>query len=259
MAYEARLTQAAQDFHEGMFPGYTSDFLRTDPEFIERFDNFAFDEVVNTVNLDETTRYLGWLSTLLGCQGIDEFRAMVPAALRNGLTPVQLKEVVYQATAYLGIGRTFPFLKAVNEALEAAGVELPLEPQATTTPDQESRLAGGERAQVGCFGDHMKGYKDAGNPDYPQINVWLVDNCFGDYYTRGGLDLAQRELVTFCILVAQGGCDPQARGHAAGNFHVGNSREFLIRVISSNLPFIGYPRSLNAIAAVEAAWEASQK
>ncbi len=252
MVYQARLTADAQAFHERMFPGYESDFLRTDPEFIERFDNFAFDEVVDAVQLDEVTRYLGWLATLLGCQGIDEYRAIAPAALRNGITPVQLKEIVYQAVAYLGIGRVFPFLKATNEILEAAGVELPLEPQAGTTPDLDSRLAGGERAQVDIFGEGMRGYKDKGNPDYPKINEWLVGNCFGDWYTRGGLDLKQRELVTFCVIVAQGGADAQARGHAAGNLSVGNSRGLLIRVIESNLPFIGYPRTLNALAALDA-------
>ena len=81
MAYEARITGAAKAFHEKMFPGYVSDFLRTDPEFIERF---AFDEVVAQVNLDDETCYLGWLATLLGCQGIDEYRAMLPAALSCG-------------------------------------------------------------------------------------------------------------------------------------------------------------------------------
>lgn len=84
MAYEARITGAAKAFHEKMFPGYVSDFLRTDPEFIERFDTFTFDEVVAQANLDDDTRYLGWLATLLGCQGIDEYRAMLPAALRCG-------------------------------------------------------------------------------------------------------------------------------------------------------------------------------
>lgn len=252
MAYEAKITPEAKAFHEKMFPGYESDFLRTDPEFIERFDNFAFDEVVATVQLDDRTRYLGWLATLLGCQGIDEFRAILPAALRNGISPEEAKEVVYQAVAYLGIGRVFPFLKATNEILEAAGVELPLRPQAATEPTEASRLAGGERAQIRCFGEGMRGYKDAGNPDYPHINKWLVDNCFGDWYTRGALDLKDRELVTFCYIAAQGGCDPQLRGHAAGNLHVGNNRELLIRVISSNLPFIGYPRTLNALAALDA-------
>ena len=54
------LTEFAKDYHEKMFPGCVSDFLRTDPEFIERFDNFAFDEVINQEGqgLDDKTRFL---------------------------------------------------------------------------------------------------------------------------------------------------------------------------------------------------------
>ena len=149
MAYTAQLTDAAASFHERMFPGYVSDFLRTDPEFIERFDNFAFDEVVAvTPLLDDRTRMLRWLATLLGCQGIDEFRGMVNAALNVGVEPEAIQEVVYQATAYLGIGRVFPFIKAKNELFEARGIALPLAEQTTTTPDLESRREGGDRKSV---------------------------------------------------------------------------------------------------------------
>ena len=83
------------------------------------------------------------------------------------------------------------------------------------------------------------------------INRWLAENCFGDYYTRKGLSLSERELITFCFLAAQGGCEPQLIAHSKGNMNMGNDREFLIRVISQCLPYIGYPRSLNAISCVE--------
>ena len=39
------------------------------------------------------------IATLVGCQGIDEFKAMVPAALNFGVTPVEVKETVYKAVA----------------------------------------------------------------------------------------------------------------------------------------------------------------
>lgn len=71
------ITDNAKNYHEKMFSDYVSDFLRTDPEFIERFDNFAFDEVVNQDNLDDKTRFIAFLATLIGCQGIDEYRAML--------------------------------------------------------------------------------------------------------------------------------------------------------------------------------------
>lgn len=251
MAYEAKLTDKARSYHEQMFPGYVSDFLRTDPEFIERFDNFAFDQVLADVDLPDRTRHLIWLATCLGCQGVDEFRGMAKAALNMGVTPVELKEVVYQASAYLGVGRVFPFLKVTNEVLAAAGIELPLEPQATTVPTLENRLVGGEQAQVACIGPQMAGYKDRGNPDYPWIATWLVSHCFGDWYTRGGLTPAEREMVTFCFIAAQGGCENQLRGHTAGNLQCGNDRTFMIKVVSTMCPFIGYPRTLNAMAVVD--------
>ena len=87
------------------------------------------------------------------------------------------------------------------------------------------------------------------------INRWLAANCFGDYYTRKGLNLAQRELITFCFLMAQGGCESQLTAHAKGNMNMGNDKDFLIRVVSQCLPYIGYPRSLNAISCISKAAE----
>lgn len=246
---EPQFTEAAKTYHEKMFPGYSSDLIRTDPEFIERFDNFAFDEVVNNDDLDDRTRFMAILATLLGCQGIDEFRTMIPTALNFGVSPVEVKEIVYQAVDYLGIGRVLPFLKTTNEIFEAQGIELPLEPQATTT--METRLEAGAQAQVDIFGEGMRDFYKNGNPEYPHINRWLAANCFGDYYTRGGLSLAEREMITFCYLAAQGGCEPQLTAHAAGNMAVGNDKAFLIKVASQNLPYIGYPRTLNALTCIE--------
>lgn len=247
-------TKNAEKYHEKMFPGYDSKFKITDPEFIERFDNFAFDEVVNQDDLEDKTRMMAILATLLGCEGIVEFRAFLPAALNLGVDPVEVKEIVYQSVAYLGIGRVFPFLKATNEVFEQRGIELPLEGQARTT--METRLEAGIQVQIDIFGEGMKDFYKSGPEETRHINHWLADNCFGDYYTRGGLDYKQREMITFCFLAAQGGCEPQLTSHAKANIRMGNDKGFLIKVISQCLPFIGYPRSLNALRCVN---EAAQK
>lgn len=222
----------------------------TDPEFMERFEHFALQEVVNEEGqqLPAETRYLAILATLAGCQGVEEFREVLPRALEAGLSPAAVREMVYQAVDYLGIGRVRPFLTVTNEVLAERGIALPLPGQATTT--MENRLEKGIQAQADIFGEHMKEAWKAGH-----INRWLAANCFGDYYTRTGLDLAQREMITFCFLAAQGGCEPQLTAHAKGNMNLGNTRDFLIKVVSQCLPYIGYPRSLNAIACVNKAAE----
>ena len=228
-------------------PASKQQLSNTDPEYTQRFEAFAFNEVVDQVKtrIDDHTRYICYLATLLGCQGIDEYCELLPKALDNGVTPVEVKEIVYQATAYLGIGRVRPFLTATNDVFGERGIALPLAPQAQTT--METRREAGTQAQVDCFGEGMRDFWKSGPEDSRHINKWLADNCFGDYYTRKGLDIKTRELITFCFLAAQGGCEPQLKGHIAGNYHVGNDKEFLIAVISSNLPFIGYPRTLNAL------------
>ena len=139
-------------------------------------------------------------------------------------------------------------MTAVNEVLGDMGVRLPLEGQATTT--MEDRLKRGIQAQVQIFGDRMKEAWKQGH-----INRWLAANCFGDYYTRKGLNLSEREMITFCFLAAQGGCEPQLTSHAQGNMRMGNDKDFLVRVVSQCLPYIGYPRSLNAIACIKKAAE----
>ena len=222
---------------------------KTDPEFYERFDAFAFDEVANdeTAKLPMETRYLAILAALIGCGGTDVYRELLARALDDGFPAVKARESCYQATDYLGYGRTLPFLKAMNEVFAEKRIsDLP----SGTTTTMEDRLEKGIEAQADIFGERMKEAWKAGT-----VNRWLADNCFGDFYTRKGLTLAERELITFCFLAAQGGCEPQLTAHAGGNMNVGNDQALLLRVVLQCVPYIGYPRSLNAIACVNKAAE----
>ena len=250
------LSASAKDYLSRFFPGPPSPLWETDPEFMELFANFALDEVVNQGDLDDAARMMAILATLLGCQGVEEYRVLLPAALRAGVTPVQVKEILYQSVAYLGIGRVRPFFSVTNQVLTEQGVALPLEPGSTTTA--ETRLAAGNQAQVDIFGEGMRGFQNSGPEESRHINRWLADNCFGDYYTRGGLDYKQREMITFCFLAALGGCEPQLTSHAGANLRIGNDNAFLIQVISQCLPYIGYPRSLNALRCVNDAAQAAR-
>lgn len=254
------VTDKAKQYYDKMFPGADSgntamdqfsELWKTDPEFMEFFTNFACDEVVNQDDLDDRTRFTAILAALLGCQAVDEFRVLLPAALHFGVTAAEAKEIIYQAAAYLGIGRVYPFLTASNQIMSELGISLPLENQSSTTP--MTRREAGSQAQADIFGAHMLDFWQSGPEESRHINRFLAANCFGDYYTRGGLDYRQREMITFCFLAAQGGCEPQLTSHAAANMKIGNDKAFLIKIISQCLPYIGYPRSLNALRCVNEA------
>src|ERR1039458_675513 len=90
------------------------------------------------------------LASLIACQAVSEYRVMLGAALTVGVTPVEVKEIVYQAVPYVGMAKVFDFIHATNDALTERGIELPLEGQSTTTP--ESRMEKGLAVQKQIIG-----------------------------------------------------------------------------------------------------------
>jgi 4-carboxymuconolactone decarboxylase len=252
------ISDTARHNHDQLFPGHISTLAVTDPELIELFDNFAFDDVYQHSNLDIRTRLIVQLGALIACSALSEYRILLGAALTVGVTPVAVKEIVYQAVPYVGMGRVFDFIHATNDTLTERGVQLPLEPQSTTTP--ETRAERGRAVQEEIVGAERVGQMyAAAAEDERHLQLFLSANCFGDHYTRNGLDAPTRELLTFAMLVALGGCDPQVRGHVAANLSVGNDRETLIGVATALLPFVGYPRTLNALAAINEIAPAEEK
>jgi 4-carboxymuconolactone decarboxylase len=249
------ISNAAKAHHDQLFGDRTSTLARTDPEFIAYFDNFAFDEILgDAADLDDSvdvhTRLLVQLAAVLSAGGLAEFRVLANAGLANaGVSPVELKELVYHAVPYVGMARVFDYLHAVNDILTAAGVELPVPGQATSSP--ATRQERGREVQERIVGAGRVTQMHADAPqDCKHFQRYLTGNCFGDTVARGGLDLPTRELLTFAMLAALGGADAQVRGHVTGNINVGNTRARLLAVLTVLVPFIGYPRTLNALTAI---------
>ena len=220
----------------------------TDPELIEVFDNFAFDEVLAYGNLDTRTRLIMILGSMIASQALGEYKVMLGGALNVGVTPVEVKEIVYQAVPYVGIAKVYDFIHATNELLESMGVQLPVEGQSTTTP--ETRFEKGLAVQKAIVGDRVEKMYEESPANQIHIQRYLSANCFGDYLTRTGLDLKTRELLTYSMLLSLGGCEPQLKGHVQGNLNIGNDKATLLSVVTQLLPYVGYPRTLNAIRCI---------
>jgi 4-carboxymuconolactone decarboxylase len=240
------ITDTARKNHEQLFPNYRSTLKITDPELVEVFDNFGFDEVLRHGHLDTKTRLVAILASLIAQQTLAEYKVMLGGALNVGVTPIEAKEILYHSVPYVGIAKAFEFIHATNEVLESRGLKLPLEGQATTTPDD--RFEKGLALQKSIFGDRIDRMYEQSPDSQIHIQRFLSANCFGDWQTRTGLDVKTRELLTFSILLSLGGCELQLKGHIQGNANVGNGKAFLLAVVTQLLPFIGYPRALNAIA-----------
>jgi len=242
------ISEIAQKNHEALFPNHQSTLKVTDPELIEVFDNFAFDDVLQYGTLDTKTRLMVILAAMIACQAVSEYKVMLNVALNEGVTPIKVKEILYQSVPYVGMAKVFDFLHATNDVFTSQGIPLPLEGQSTTSP--ETRNAQGLAVQKSIFGEMIDRMYEESPADQLHIQHYLSANCFGDYYTRTGLDIKMRELLTFAMLLSLGGCEPQLIGHIQGNVNVGNGKEVLLSTTTQLLPYVGYPRILNAIRCI---------
>jgi 4-carboxymuconolactone decarboxylase len=243
-----RISEAANKNHEELFPNHKSTLMVTDPELIEVFDNFAFDEVWSYGKLDIKTRLIVILGSMISSQALGEYKVMLSGALNVGVTPVEVKEILYQAVPYVGMAKVFDFIHATNEILESRGIKLPLDGQATTSP--ETRFEKGLEVQKKIFGNMIDKMYEESPANQIHIQKYLSANCFGDYVTRNGLETKIRELLTFTMLLSLGGCEPQLKGHIQGNINVGNDKAVLLSAVTQLLPYVGYPRALNAIRCI---------
>lgn len=162
------------------------------------------------------------------------------------MTPIQIREVVYQCAPFVGFPKVLNALEVINKVFESRGIRLPLEPMATV--QEGERFERGRQEQAPLYGDAMKQYMKVLPGEFAEaIPRMLTQSAFGDFYTRQGLDLKTRELMIFCGLATLGGTERQMASHAVGNLKVGNGKETLLAAMVQLYPYIGFPRISNAI------------
>ena len=235
----------AQNRYDELFKKEISSLKETDPDLYEIVKNFIYGDVAQLGDLTLKQRELITLVVLTVNQQSEILEKHVNAALNIGLTPVEIKEAIYQTAPYAGIPKAVIAAEAANKVFKERNIKLPVESQSTT--DESSRYDKGLGTQVKLFGERITNMRAASPKGQEHICDYLAGYCFGDFYTRNGLDLKTRELLTLCMLAALGDTESQIKGHIQGNLNIGNDKDTMLAAITQCLPYIGFPRTLNTI------------
>ncbi|WP_278847013.1 carboxymuconolactone decarboxylase family protein [Brachyspira pilosicoli] len=242
------MTEKAKTKYNELLKRDASITKTNDADLESIFNNFVYGEVYNHGTLEPKLRELVTLVSLTASQGTDMIKPHVETALNIGVSPIEIKEALYQCSPYVGFPRVFAALEKANEVFKEKNISLPIESQSTVT--ESTRFDKGLETQVSIFGDAILAAHSNAAPNQKHIQNFLSANCFGDFYTRKGLDLKTRELLTFIMIISLGGAEPQAIAHANANIKMGNSKDVMLEAVTQCLPYIGYPRTLNAITII---------
>ncbi|OLN26363.1 carboxymuconolactone decarboxylase family protein [Desulfosporosinus metallidurans] len=242
-----RIERCKQKFAE-LFGDTDFSAFTTDPDFTDIMNNFIFGDVFYRGKLTDKQRELITLVVLTTNQTLGEVKVHVKVALNIGLTPIEIKEALYQCAPYIGFPKALNAIYQANEAFKEMNISLPVESQKQVTED--NRFEEGLKVQKSIFGDVIDKMQENTPKNQKHIQEYLSAMCFGDFYTRSGLDVKMRELLTLCIISTLGGCESQVKAHVQGNLNVGNNKELMIEAITQCLPDMGFPRTLNALNCV---------
>lgn len=238
-------TEICKDNFKKLFKGNALNGEGNDPEMMEILQKFIFGQVFTVGKLTIKTRELITCVVLASLQQLPQLKSHVHAALNVQVTPIELREAIYQCAPIIGFPKTLNAIASMNEAFTENNISLPLEKQSTV--QEEIRFEEGQKIQIPLYGNHMKELMSA-LPDGmgEEVAKFLTEVYFGDFYTRKGLDLAIRELLSYCVLVSLGAED-QLTSHYFANLKQGNNKELIVAAIIQTFPYIGFPLAINAL------------
>ena len=238
--------QNCQEKFEALFGGKPTQNEGNDPEFMRILQRFIFGEVSHTGSLDDKMRELITITVLTVNQTLPQLKAHVGACLHIGISPVAIREAVYECAPFIGFPKTLNAIAAMDEVFAANGIALPLESGETVT--EEDRFAKGLALQKPVYGDEIKDRYTWLPEEFAEaVPRFLTELCFSDFMTRKGLDQKTRELLTVVMLAALGGAEAQVRSHVEGALKTGSTKEEVVCALVHAMPYMGVPRLFNAL------------
>ncbi len=236
--------------YEALFNSPWNPGAGTDPEMMGILQKYIFGEVFTVGNLDMKTRELITVTSLAVQQTLPQLNAHINAALNAGAKPVELREAIYQCAPFIGFPKTLNAIGVLNEVLKSRNIELPLEK--TGTVDENERYSKGVNIQAPLYGNEIeKSLQGLPENMGKDVSDFLTEVCFGDFYTRKGLDIKTRELLAISILVTNGNTST-LKSHIRGSLKAGNTRETITSAIIQCLPYVGFPNTISALKTLKA-------
>lgn len=242
-------TDVCKQNYRLLFNGEALTGQGTDPEIMDILQKFIFGDVFQTGSLTVKQREMITCITLAAQQALPQLKAHAGAALNVGVTPEELREVVYLTAPFIGFPKMLNALSTVNGVFEERGIKLPLEKQGNVTDASrhETGKAIQDRLYPGGISSTMDGMPGDMGKD---VEGFLTDYFFGEIYSRGALDLKTRELLGYCVLVTIG-AESQLKSHYYGNLNVGNTPEIITAAVIQCLPYVGFPAAIKALGIIK--------
>jgi 4-carboxymuconolactone decarboxylase len=81
----------------------------------------------------------------------------------------------------------------------------------------------------------------------PDLANYVLEFVFGDLYSREGLDIKTKQMLTITILATLGNATPQLAFHIKGGLNLGITRQEIIDIMTHISGYAGFPAAINGV------------
>lgn len=82
----------------------------------------------------------------------------------------------------------------------------------------------------------------------PDLGQYVLEFIFGDLYSRPGLDLKIKQMLTVTILATLGNAKPQLSYHIGCALNIGITRQEIIDILVHVAGYAGFPAAINGVS-----------
>lgn len=245
----ARGIRALEDVEQGHGKSvldWLGDFA---PDMARFVVEFGYGDVFTRSGLSRQHRQLATVGALAAIgTAPSQLRFHINGARNVGCTTTAIIETIIHISIYAGFPATLNGIGAARDVFESRQDEHT--PDLHSTPSS-ARYETGERLLSEIDGDAGRNVISSLNDIAPDLARYLVEFSFGDIYSRPGLTLKSREIVTVAACTALGTAMPQLKVHAHGLLNCGGTQEELIELIIQMAVYVGFPAAINALSIVQ--------
>jgi 4-carboxymuconolactone decarboxylase len=218
------------------------------PGFHRLMSEVAYGIVWSRPGLALADRMICTLAALGAVQQLPQLRRHVKAALRIGLEPRTIQEVLLQIGVYAGFAASEEALDVAQAMFTECEVSVPAD--GLEAASLEALADRGDALLQALHGDRgRQGYAAPDNPVTGALYPVAVQYGYGEIWFRPGLDRRQRALCAVAGFTALR-LESQLKKFGQSALNVGCSRTEVIEAVIQTAPFSGFAPALNALAAL---------
>ncbi|MCD7935449.1 MAG: carboxymuconolactone decarboxylase family protein [Tannerellaceae bacterium] len=219
------------------------------PELARFIIEYSFGDVYSLPSLDNKTKEVAAVSSLIGQGAIPQLKVHLNGALNSGCSINEVKEIILQMSVYTGFPRSINAMNAFKEVLHDRAEKGITDEIGETVTMEDNR----DRYTVGAnyLSLLSKGQEQVLKDNYgelsPELVQFTIEYGYGDIFSRDNLEMKYRQVATIAALATLGNAQPQLRFHIEGALQIGLGKEEIKEVLLLMTVYAGFPAAINGM------------